>query len=756
MTTNMLIIPEKKTKQPNILVHFIVILIVAVAVARLASPQIWANHSNLWHALLELTCIFISISIFLVVWFTFERTGDMPYNHLIGFGFVAVALFNTFHVIYYPDFNLYPDGRRDLTLYYWTLSRFAEGAVLLIGTLKVFKSKINKWVGLITSLVSGFGISYLILFFPERLPLLATESAVITPLKMAFEYFIIAIFIVVLWNTARNSAGTQDAPSRYIILAVMFVVLTELCSTLPNALSPFFSTFRHILKIISYYFLFRGIFVNAVTFPYDKLEQSEKYLNSILNGLPLGLLTFNSDFRLSFANHRAREILSCEYEDIKGLSTAETSEKFYSDNSRHLPENTLEAAGQIFEQLSTVKNTNGDPVRLEIDVQRLETGGFLYVFDEASKAEQLENLILQTRPIFSSLNNPVLILDRNKEVIWYNRAFLDITEMHASDVLGVSSRRLLKTLKFSKKKLPRGTLPGSCPSRTFEISVVTPKGTRKELILHASSILNTSGVLMGYIAISSDITTANIAKEKLLQQEKLVVLGQMAAGIVHEIRNPLTTIQGFTQLIQAKTAEQPTREFAQIIQGSVGDVNRVVTDFLSFAKPCPCNLKPVSLTMLINSLQLMLETHSFIQGVDIAFITSPGEKTVMADESQIKQVVLNIVKNAIEAMSGSATPKLQITTGMRSLTNEMYIKITDNGKGMTSEEKIRLGTPFFTTKDTGTGLGLSICYQIIREHGGRIEVDTTPGKGTTFSILLPFQDVTRSKLPGVFEMGKTG
>jgi len=97
--------------------------------------------------------------------------------------------------------------------------------VLLIGTLKVFKSRINKWVGLITSLVSGFGISYLILFFPERLPLLATESAVITPLKMAFEYFIIAIFIVVLWNTARNSAGTQDAPSRYIILAVMFVVL---------------------------------------------------------------------------------------------------------------------------------------------------------------------------------------------------------------------------------------------------------------------------------------------------------------------------------------------------------------------------------------------------------------------------------------------------------------------------------------------------------------------------------------------------
>ncbi|MBU7007411.1 MASE3 domain-containing protein [Phosphitispora fastidiosa] len=756
MTSDMLIIPEKETKQPNILLQFIVILIAAIAIARLASPQIWANHSNLCHAMLELTCIFIAVVIFLVVWFTYERSGSGPYNHLIGFGFVAVAVFNIFHVIYYPDFNLYPDGRRDLTLYYWTLSSFAEGIMLLIGTLKLCKARINKWVGLTTSLVSALGISYLILFFPERLPLLATENAVVTPVKTAFEYFIIAIFIVVLWNTARNSAGTQDAPSKYIILAVMFVVLTELCSTLPNALSPFFSTFRHILKIISYFFLFRGIFVNAVTFPYDKLEHSQKYLNSILNGLPLGLITYNSDFRLSFANLRAREILGCEHEDIKGLSTAETSEKFYTENSRHLPDNSLEAAGQIFEQLGTVKNKCGEPVRLDIDVQRLEPGGFLYIFDEAAKAEQLENLVLQTRPIFSSLSNPVVIFDRNKEIIWYNRGFLSATEMNTSDILGISSRQLLKSLKFSKKKLPSGTLPKMCPSRTFEISVVTPKGTKKELILHASSILSTSGKLMGYIAIASDITAANIAKEKLRQQEKLVVLGQMAAGIVHEIRNPLTTIQGFTQLIQAKTAEQSTREFTHIIQGSVGDVNRVVTDFLSFAKPCPCNLKPVSLTLLMNSLRLMLETHSFMQGVDISLITSPGEKMVLADESQIKQVILNIVKNAIEAMSGTKTPKLLITTGIKNLTEEMFIKITDNGRGMTSEEKIRLGTPFFTTKDTGTGLGLSICYQIIREHGGRIEVESSPGKGTTFSILLPYQDITQGKLPGVFEMGKTG
>jgi len=408
----------------------------------------------------------------------------------------------------------------------------------------------------------------------------------------------------------------------------------------------------------------------------------------------------------------------------------------------------------IIEKVRTIRNKHGNNVKLKIDVHLLESGGLLYLFDEAKKKQELANIQLQTQTILNSINNFVIMMDPNRKIIACNKTFEDVVELKAKDILGRNMKDFNEMMNFSKKELPAKLLKQETLDELQEASFVTPSGTRKEIIVHTGLIHNVEGEVLGVIGVGSDITVLKQQEQKLQQQEKLAVLGQMAAGIVHEIKNPLTAIKGFSQVIVSHAQDEKTKHYASIIEGEAINVNKVVSDFLAFARPHPPILKEVSVNEMVQSMKLMLETHSFMEGVDIILSLGSEEKTVMTDRDQMQQVVLNITKNAIEALSECENPQLTISTGLNDITGEMYIIIADNGVGMSEDDKIKAGTPFFTTKDYGTGLGLSICFQIIKEHGGRIEIDSKLGQGTAFTISLPcaaaLQEETPHKFPGAY------
>lgn len=140
---------------------------------------------------------------------------------------------------------------------------------------------------------------------------------------------------------------------------------------------------------------------------------------------------------------------------------------------------------------------------------------------------------------------------------------------------------------------------------------------------------------------------------------------------------------------------------------------------------------------LLSSVKNLLQTSSLIEGINIEFNFNHDERYLMCDQVRIRQVILNICKNAIEAMENVEQPVLKIQTDIDEFTNEIYVGITDNGAGIPKEIIPKLGTPFFTTKKNGTGLGLSSCFQIISEHKGKIEVKSELNVGTTFNIILP-------------------
>ncbi|MGE5679000.1 MAG: two-component system sensor histidine kinase NtrB, partial [Pseudomonadota bacterium] len=272
--------------------------------------------------------------------------------------------------------------------------------------------------------------------------------------------------------------------------------------------------------------------------------------------------------------------------------------------------------------------------------------------------------------------------------------------------------------------------------RPQEISFYTFEGKKLELLNYMAPIVNVEDEIIGAISICSDITEIKKQHHIMQQQEKLAMIGQMAAGIVHEIKNPLATIKGLSQLISYKANEVKVKEYSEVINSAIDDITKVVNEFLSFAKPKPTVIAKTTINKIVESMQLITETQCYTKNIKSRFNYSSCPMEITADEIKIKQVILNITENAIVAMENTKAPELVVSTYYDSDKSEGVIRISDNGIGMRPEIVEKLGTPFFTTKEKGTGLGLGVSYQIMNEHKGRIEVESMEGIGTVFRIIF--------------------
>lgn len=217
--------------------------------------------------------------------------------------------------------------------------------------------------------------------------------------------------------------------------------------------------------------------------------------------------------------------------------------------------------------------------------------------------------------------------------------------------------------------------------------------------------------------------------------EKLNVVGQMAASVAHEIRNPMTVVLGFIQLLHKdpETSEKHKKHF-KIMQVEMERAESIIKDYLSLAKPQSENLEKIEVAEQLNSIKQTLSHYSTLNGVTIEYETSQYEDYyVYGSKEKLQQVLVNIIKNAIEVSHKGDSVHVTLLKERGTIT----VSIKDNGPGMTSEQLAKLGTPFYSTKDKGTGLGLSVCYSIVHSMNGTIDVQSEVNKGSIFKIRLP-------------------
>lgn len=245
--------------------------------------------------------------------------------------------------------------------------------------------------------------------------------------------------------------------------------------------------------------------------------------------------------------------------------------------------------------------------------------------------------------------------------------------------------------------------------------------------------LGDNGKPYQYLAIRNDITERKKTEEALHRQDKLAAVGQLAAGVAHEIRNPLTSMKGYTEFLQLDEKDPGRLELFDIILDEIERVNEIVEDFMVLAKPQSVQLETKNIVPVVKNVLSLVEFEARKRNVQLHFETKEDDILVSCDENRLKQVFLNFLKNGMDAMPNGGNLHVQIELKEK----EVQISILDTGVGIPEEKIKRLGEPFFTTKKTGNGLGLMVSFKIIESHNGRVLVESKLNKGTSFSIVLP-------------------
>ncbi|MRH43562.1 PAS domain S-box protein [Aquibacillus halophilus] len=326
--------------------------------------------------------------------------------------------------------------------------------------------------------------------------------------------------------------------------------------------------------------------------------------------------------------------------------------------------------------------------------------------------------------------NAIMLID-GEEIIYVNKTSMELFAI--SDLSEVIGQNVLKYLhsdyyEISKERLRR-VVEDNRVVGTIEQKVTRFDGEIIDVeVTTAPHRFN--GKTLAQVTIR-DITEHKIALNSMIQSEKLSLIGEMAAGIVHEIRNPLTSIKGFLHLMQSGTIK--INDYIAIIKSEIENIESIANELLLFSKPSQQDLKEEDIIKIVKDVVFLLNNEASKKDVTISLSTDEEDATVNANKTQLKQVFINIVKNAIEATPNYGDIKIIIKQEQQ----EVSVLVSDTGCGIPEDKLQKLGQSFFTTKDKGTGLGLMITHKIVKSHNGVISVSSEVDKGTTFCVTLP-------------------
>ncbi|HOW99184.1 MAG TPA: ATP-binding protein, partial [Deltaproteobacteria bacterium] len=253
----------------------------------------------------------------------------------------------------------------------------------------------------------------------------------------------------------------------------------------------------------------------------------------------------------------------------------------------------------------------------------------------------------------------------------------------------------------------------------------------------ASLLKGDNDEIMGFIILLRDITELQHLKKEVLRKERLASLGSLAAGVAHEIRNPLGSIKGFATYFKERYKDVPEdRRTADIMIKEVERLNRVIGQLLEFARPMSLTQKQVDLKDTVKHSVEMIRGQARAKGIEVVADNGTEEGFYAAvDQDKIAQVLLNVYLNALDAMDEGG--RLSIAIGKDELNAGIVVSISDTGHGISAEDLSRVFDPYFTTKQSGTGLGLAIVHKIMEAHAGTVKIESRKDEGTTVSLTLP-------------------
>lgn len=371
-------------------------------------------------------------------------------------------------------------------------------------------------------------------------------------------------------------------------------------------------------------------------------------------------------------------------------------------------------------------------------VLALGTGTFFFLFviqnyylvDRALRQAQS-----YTQQVITSMSDGMLSIDTRGSVVALNKAAVDMLGILPDRLKGIDLR---KVLDFDDSGIDDALNHGRT-TREREILYPKTKEISIPLGITASPILEPDGSPQGAVLILRDLSEIKRLVAKVRRSEKLAAVGKLAAGIAHEVRNPLSAIKGFAQFLRHALKDRPKeQEYAQIMVNEIDRINRVVTDLLSFANPRDAEPEPTDTSHLVSHIVKLVEMDAQAKQIDLQLDISPGLGKINLDAAQITQAFLNLLINALKFVPEEG--HILVKAEKADNGNTFQFQVEDDGPGILPDQMTKIFEPFYTTRETGTGLGLAIVHKILENHQGEIDVvSPPPGKeqGARFTVRIP-------------------
>ncbi|MFJ9500440.1 PAS domain S-box protein [Brevibacillus centrosporus] len=375
----------------------------------------------------------------------------------------------------------------------------------------------------------------------------------------------------------------------------------------------------------------------------------------------------------------------------------------------------------------------------EVNPDKADPTKMFGIIQDITEQKRTEQLLIESQQRYQSLMtynaDGVTAIDLTGAYIEVNPVFERMTGYRKEELLQLSYSDLLGEDEVAQAGRIWDSFVKEGAPFTLSSKLVHKEGHLIEVATHNIPIIVNREVT-GYFTIWRDTSGQKQTDEILRQSEKLAAVGQLAAAVAHEVRNPLTSLKGFTQLLQHQfpTADQ---SYFDIMKGELERIELISGELLVLAKPKPERFEQRCVNQIVNDVALLLESQANMSAVEIELSLESELPPIFCDENQLKQVFVNIMKNGIESMKDGG--KMKIASQRRA--QHLSLSFTDEGCGIPKEKLDKIGDPFYTTKEQGTGLGMMITQKIIQHHKGVMQFESEVGKGTTVTVLLPIEDM---------------
>jgi two-component system sensor histidine kinase PilS (NtrC family) len=358
-------------------------------------------------------------------------------------------------------------------------------------------------------------------------------------------------------------------------------------------------------------------------------------------------------------------------------------------------------------------------------------------------AKSLANLRVLHERIVESIRSGLVTTDLSGEIYTFNAAAAEITGFRASEMVGKTIFSLFGNIHLPITDSLDATDTGDAPPR-FETDILTPEGFAVRVGYAISPLVGEKGETTGLILTFQDLTEIRTMEENVRRKDRLAAVGRVAAGLAHEIRNPLGAMRGAIQVLQAQTPpESAQSSLMEIILRESDRLNKIITNFLTYARPRVSSFSETDVREAVSDTFTLLK-HSPDVKENHHLQTDLPDKPILisADPTQLKQIFWNLARNAIQAMPDGGDLKIKLEEIPKA--ERIRILFEDNGRGMSASQVEQLFEPFANSTTGGTGLGLSIVYQIVRDHSGTINVRSREGDGTTITVEFPTENKNKT------------